>query len=227
MKASQRLLGSLSNAAHRVLEPSLGTISPNPWIPDESIELGLRMIPGPVSPDSEVIFVVVPAHAGLADVSILDVREDASLPISDVAHDSAELASAVREYSGLSSSALSKIFPVSRETYQRWVSGNARPTAHNLRRLHQLADYVSAVSSVTNPRNFLLRPMSASPEGETAYDLLCQGRLAEAWTLLSASRPSQPYVPFKDAEGNRGLRVRGVPRVGLDETPEDEYDDFS
>jgi hypothetical protein len=212
----------------RALEPSLGTISPNPWIADEGIALDLRMIPAPISPDSEVVLVVVPSRPRSADVSFVDWLDKVRETSTPAGEGPAALAWSIRSMSGLSASALSKVFPVARETYQRWISGTARPSEENLRRLHQLSAFILVASRISSdPRTLLLMPITSNADGETIYDWLCQGRLTEAWQVLGHMARREPYSPFDDADGNRGVRVSGITRVGLDETPEEEYDDFS
>ena len=49
--------------------------------------------------------------------------------------ESAAVASDVRDLSGLSAGKLGDIFPIERESYQRWISGKNTPSEGNLERL--------------------------------------------------------------------------------------------
>jgi hypothetical protein len=204
-----------------ILQPALGTVSSSPWIPPECFEVALRMLPGPLSPDSDIIF-VVPHTRAIMDVAVprLDTKE--------VEGDAAQnVATFIRKVSGLSAAALGNVFPVARETFQRWVSGTATPSDDNLRRLNALAAFLAAAAETTSDVRSLLLSQALPESDETVYDWLTQGRLTDAWAVLSGLPSRRPYSSFTDAEGNRAVRVSGATRLGRDEPPDEEYDDFS
>lgn len=89
------------------------------------------------------------------------------------------LADEVRQLSGLSTQALGAIFPVVRESYQRWVSGRTTPSEGDLRRLLALRELFHHLRDrVPNVRNWLFTPIQP---GVTPYDLLKEGRISEVW----------------------------------------------
>lgn len=117
-------------------------------------------------------------------VAVPEVVEDDTSPPSG---SFAEMAMQVKERAGLSDEQLGRIFPVTREQFQRWRTGRAeRPSPAHIRRMASLRDMIAdAETRVDSVRDWLLIPSDeVSP-----YDLLCQARFEEAWNRL-ARRPS-------------------------------------
>jgi transcriptional regulator with XRE-family HTH domain len=221
-------LGFLSQRGHhRVTLELLGTVSANSWIVGEAIEIACRLLPGPVSPDRNVIVarLVVADPGGLDWVDRLFTSEDFTLE-TDIAGVETDIGSipaiaqGVRSMSGLSASDLAKIFPVARESYQRWASGLIEPSHPNLKRLLALQQLLEAVAlRVDNVRTWLLAP---SGESLSPYDLLCRGELSAVWNLIMRLPSRSPYQPYRDAEGEFGFRVRDS--VHSDNAPTEEWE---
>ncbi len=139
---------------------------------------------------------------------------------------SAAAAREVRELSGLPAERLGAIFPVERESFQRWVAGT-NPGRANLERLLALRHFLRALRErVADPKTWLISPLSTL-EDQTPYDVLRTGGLTSLWTEISGLSPSAaPTERFVDAEGNTGLLVRGSLRADDTPTPAEELDDY-
>jgi hypothetical protein len=117
----------------------------------------------------------------------------------------ADVATSIKQVSGLSDSQIAGIFPapVARETFLRWRHGSAeRPTEANLRRLGLLKRLFDDLAErVTQPRTWLLALGESS--GATPYELLRAGRLADVENMVALlPSPAQPEGAI-DAEGHR------------------------
>jgi hypothetical protein len=205
---------------------ALGTISPNPWIAPAAVELGLRMMPGPLSPDREVVYVVVPSgRSGESFVDLLTEEKplERTIPLPAYCVAAREL----RDVSGLSADAIGRLFPVARETVQRWMSGASEPSPHNLRRISALRSIFDDIHSlVGDVRECLLRPIPESSEGETIYDWLSQGRLSDVQSLVASLPNRRPYITYHSPDGDRIVRVTGAIHQSNEPSPETEYEDF-
>lgn len=106
--------------------------------------------------------------------------------VEDLPGSPALVAQEVRALSGLTSEMLGAIFPVARESYQRWISGRSTPATGDVRRLltlrHLFRDLRSRVPDV---RSWLLTPIDhPHSRGSTPYDLLRQGKINDVWDLI-------------------------------------------
>lgn len=121
----------------------------------------------------------------------------------------AELTTQVKERSGLTDEQLGKIFPVTREQFQRWRTGKEdRPSTAHIRRMAALNEMVAdAATRVEIVRDWLLIPSG----GLSPYDLLCQARFEEAWRLLTQS-PSSVASQLRLSEDGAWEQV---PRVAV------------
>lgn len=121
----------------------------------------------------------------------------------------AELATQVKERSGLTDEQLGKIFPVTREQFQRWRTGKEdRPSTAHIRRMAALNEmFADAATRVEIVRDWLLIPSG----GLSPYDLLCQARFEEAWRLLTQS-PSSVASQLRLSEDGAWEQV---PRVAV------------
>jgi hypothetical protein len=121
----------------------------------------------------------------------------------------AELASQAKERSGLTDEQLGKIFPVTREQFQRWRTGKEdRPSTAHIRRMAALNEmFTDAATRVETVRDWLLIPSG----GLSPYDLLCQARFEEVWRLLTQS-PSSVASRLRLAEDGAWEQV---PRVAV------------
>ncbi len=121
----------------------------------------------------------------------------------------AEMATQVKERSGLTDEQLGRIFPVTREQFQRWRTGREdRPSEAHIRRMAALDDLLGDVATrVDSVRDWLLIPSGdASP-----YDLLCQARFEEVWRLVT-ERPSRLSSQLRLSEDGSWEQV---PRVAV------------
>lgn len=122
------------------------------------------------------------AHRGsAASVQVADDPEPSPVQF-------AEMATQVKERSGLTDEQLGRIFPVTREQFQRWRTGREdRPSEGHIRRMAALNELLGDVATrVDSVRDWLLIPSGdISP-----YDLLCQARFEEVWRLVT-ERPSR------------------------------------
>jgi hypothetical protein len=121
----------------------------------------------------------------------------------------AEMAAQVKERSGLTDEQLGRIFPVTREQFQRWRTGREdRPSEAHIRRMAALNELLDDVATrVDSVRDWLLIPSGdISP-----YDLLCQARFEEVWRLVTA-RPSRLASQLRLSEDGSWEQV---PRVAV------------
>jgi transcriptional regulator with XRE-family HTH domain len=225
-------IGYLSHTGHhRVTLEILGTVAATEWITVEAVEVACRLLPGPVSPDRDVIF------ARLVDIGheletdwvgrllheqgfTIETSEDvieghvSSIPL---------IAKRLREISGLNAEQLAAIFPVRRESYQRWVSGAIQPSQHNLERLVALERLFEAAGSrVGDVRLWLHVP---DVEGSTPYDRLRRGQLSAVWSSLMRVAGGRPFDVYKDEAGMFAFRIGDSVHSDNASTPEWEADE--
>ena len=171
-----------------------------------------------------VIAAGVPVRCGFK----LDYESPESIfPFHDVKPESAEVAREVRDLSGISAASLGDLFPVSRETFQRWISGGIIPSQGNLERLLALRHYFREVRNrVQTPKTWLLAPLETVSSGVSPFDLLAVGDLAAAWEALS-SLPAHPRTHRRVAADGTVLTVVEGSLRGRDlPTPADEMGDY-
>jgi len=133
----------------------------------------------------------------------------------------------VRELGGLPAERVAEFFPVSRETFQRWVSGAVRPNTANLERLLRLRHLLQEVTSrVADVRSWLLAPLP-NADGATPSDLLRAGQLTRVWDLLQTVPHRYPNPTYVDGDGHRITQMLHSTRGALNGTREDELDDFA
>jgi len=133
----------------------------------------------------------------------------------------------VRDLSGLSAERVAEFFPVSRETFQRWISGAVHPSTANLERLMRLRYFLQeATNRVPDVRAWLLSPLP-SLDGATPSDLLKQGQLTRVWEHLQVLPHRYPNPSYTDRDGRRITHVLHSTRGILHDTDEDELDDFA
>jgi hypothetical protein len=183
------------------------------------------MMPGPVSADRDIVYVVRPhGRTGASFVELLGEDEPAStqsLPYFTLA------ARDLRDMSGLSADAIGRMFPVARETVQRWISGTSEPSPPNKGRIKALRATLHDMSElVDDVREFLFGPIRGAVEGETVYDWLCQGRLSDVQRLVASLPDARHYDTYLNSEGERVVRVTGAIHQGNEPSPDYEYEDF-
>ncbi|MGO9974514.1 MAG: hypothetical protein ACLP01_17275 [Solirubrobacteraceae bacterium] len=145
----------------------------------------------------------------------------------------AEMASEVKDLSGLTDRQLGQVFPVSREQFQRWRTGREdHPSEAHIRRMAALRELLQdAGSRVDSIREWLLIPQA----GINPYDLLCQARFEEVWMLLTElpSRLRSRVQLGQDGAWEQLPRaaVRGTsepdrsPPIPIDDDDDDDDDD--
>ena len=153
----------------------------------------------------------------------LDVWSDprAALP------ESAIVAAEVRDLSGLSAAKLGKLFPVERETYQRWMAGKMIPSSANLERLLALRHFLRELAHrVQSPKSWLLSPLH-SGSSPTAYEALRRGNLADLWDAI-ADLPSAAFRYTREAADRGTITVIEGSLRGRDyRTSDEELDGYA
>jgi hypothetical protein len=155
-------------------------------------------------------------------VTPVEGQRDPAPPVSE----SAAAAREIRALSGLTAEQLGDLFPVSRESFQRWLTGTP-PNQVNLARLMALRHFLRALSDrVDDPRAWLYAPLGVGPDAITPYDLLRRGQLTTLWEVLADRRSAAKRIAFTDAEGGPGTRLTGALRSKDTRTLEEELDDY-
>ena len=133
------------------------------------------------------------------------------------------LARDVRELSGLTTESLGALFPVARESYQRWVSGKSAPAEHDLRRLLALRHLFAELHGrVANPLHWVLSPKDR--HGQTPYDLLKSGRLTDVWDLVIDLPTAGTHEIARNEAGETILRLTRSARMASSDSRLDEAD---
>lgn len=196
-----------------------GTVSKSPWVTDCTANIAL-----------ETAFRVLRRHQ-LFDGE-RSIRWTTLGPVETVtaaatnAQATIGVAAHVRDLSGLSTERVARFFPVTRETFQRWVGGVVQPGSANLERLLRLQYlFQEARGRVPDVRAWLLAPLSTF-DGATPGDLLEQARLTAVWQELQRIPPRYPNPTYVDREGHRVTQVLHSTRGALRGTAEDELDDL-
>lgn len=146
---------------------------------------------------------------------------------ADPAPKSAVVASEVRDLSGLSAEKLGDIFPIERESYQRWISGKNTPSEGNLERLLALRHYFRAVADrVDSPKAWLLSPLVEGVMSSSPYDLLRSGNFSSAWDALSTLQSRAERHTRRASDGSEAVVIEGSVRGGNAPTSADELDDY-
>lgn len=231
MTAALTAASSLSSGSWRPeYEPQaafryyLGTTAETPWICEQAIELPLRMLPAPVSPDGYVIVcsrwtsdpavsvedVFEVLHTFFADVVLFqgpdpiplgESRDSPTVAAIESAYDPSRdtgsragplvreqpgqaVASWIRDTSDMTASELGALFPVARESYQRWVNGTMEPSPDNLRRLLSLQRLFVAIRRDKGSIRAWLHAPIADGAAQTPYDWLRSGRISAVWNAL-------------------------------------------
>jgi hypothetical protein len=146
---------------------------------------------------------------------------------TDPAPESAAVASEVRDLSGLSAEKLGEIFPIERESYQRWISGKNTPSEGNLERLLALRHYFRAVADrVDSPKAWLLSPLVEGAMSTSPYDLLRSGNLSSAWEALSTLPSRIERHTRRASDGSEAVVIEDSVRGRNAPTTADELDDY-
>lgn len=248
------LQSTLPEAQREAFRVALGTIAPSQWIALSALKVALESLRSyrhdaineqpdlVVSEIDHVLLIQVKrrvrdaAAEMLAKASLLEPSSWVDARVQGAVSEqteagppsaSSQAAHELRELSGLSARQLGEIFPVARESFQRWVSGDLSPSAENLQRLMALRHFLRALADrVPDARAWLLTPLPGTQGNETPLDRLARGDMAQLWRAIAdfPSRSSPEAVI--DAEGDRGVVVRSSLRGTDAPTPEDELDGY-
>jgi hypothetical protein len=182
---------------------------------------GLGEIQNAASLEHDFIFPTRESWSNAIQVIDDDSEEEVS-PAIQAARD-------VRTLSNLSATLLGVLFPVARETYQRWLSGALEPSAANLQRLFALRQLFDTVRDrVGDVRTWLLSPIPQR-EPDTPYDWLRQGRLTAVWEYVQGIARPSPYRLVKTGSGDYAIQVTSPVRgsdVRLEPEDVDEAEDW-
>jgi hypothetical protein len=215
------------------LRPNPDFLDPQP-VEVKSFDGAYHLFVSWLMSDREIEVLAAPALAAVivpekTPVEGLDTDEPAVVPpppppVSEVR----AAASEIREISGLGAEKLGALFPVERESYQRWISGVTEPSAGNLERLYALRHFLRALADrVDNAKHWLLSPLPGSPDGRTAYDTIKAGNLTRLWDAIALLPSRTSSEPILDSDGNYAVRRETSMRAFERPLPEEELDDYS
>jgi hypothetical protein len=141
--------------------------------------------------------------------------------------ESASVAREVRDLSGLSAGKLGDLFPVERESFQRWMSGKLTPSSANLERLLALRHFLRALADrVDDRKSWLLSPLTEGAASPTAYEVLKTGNLRTLWDAI-VDLPSTARRRPREITGEGTVTVVDGSLRGRDHrTSEEELDDY-
>lgn len=170
------------------------------------------------------------------DIVILELGGEANTGVVASSREPAKsiqrsAAAELRELTSLSAAELSALFPVSRETFQRWTSGALMPSTSNLERLLALKHLFQEVRRrVGSTKEWLLTP-AASEDGvyRTPYEVLRGGELGTAWDMLLRHHVSQDKHRIVGTDGTPLTRFEHSLRTADRRSAEEEvsgYDDL-
>lgn len=139
----------------------------------------------------------------------------------------ADLAREVRDLSGLSAARLAELFPVERETYQRWITGSP-PSSANEERLLAIRHFLRELTHrVSNVRTWLLAPLVDGADSPSAFEVLKGGRLAELWDAIADLPSTAGRQTYVASDGSTLTELQGSRRGRDLRTPEEELDDYA
>jgi transcriptional regulator with XRE-family HTH domain len=141
--------------------------------------------------------------------------------------ESALIAREVRDVSGLSAQKLGEIFPVERESYQRWMSGKTVPSADNLERLLALRHFFSELSNrIADAKTWLFAPFAEEGASGSRFDALKAGKLTALWESI-ADLPSKKPRHTREMDDGTVLTVTEGALRGRDiRTSPEELDNY-
>ena len=168
-----------------------GTTTINEWLPAAAQALTLETIHGSLREAYRGADLVMKTASGVLvfEIKLGSIQitaqdlEDEPVPALP---ETALIAKEVRDLSGLSAARLGDIFPIERETFQRWMSGRITPPSANLERLLALRHFLRELANRTeDPKSVLLSPLSEGQPSDTLYGLLKSGNLSAAWGAIA------------------------------------------
>lgn len=176
-------------------------------------------------PRRDPIMAVEAKHAGPTLAVVEDEPEHVAIEPELPA--SASVAREVRDLSGLSAGKLGDLFPVERESFQRWMSGKLTPSSANLERLLALRHFLRALADrVEDRKSWLLSPLTEGAASPTAYELLKTGNLRTLWDSIVNLPSSAKRQPREIPGEGTVTAVVGSLRGRDHRTSEEELDDY-
>lgn len=240
----RHLLRSLTIDERPVVCPSNGTFSfVSPWTPVTTYVVDSHALPSSIftatyQPDLVVLSggsvilcefkVGTPHMSGWTGVIEAAPVADPGLPAEDpVMPESAAIAREVRDLSGLSAEKLGEIFPIERESYQRWISGKNTPSEGNLERLLALRHFFRTVADrVESPKAWLLTPLAEGVMSGSPYDLLRAGDFSSSWDAISRLPSTAKRYSRRARDGSELTVIEGSLRGRNLPTSAEELDDY-
>jgi transcriptional regulator with XRE-family HTH domain len=181
------------------------TTTANEWVPAATHALALETVKWGGRKDYRLVDLIWrDAHnVVLCEIKLggFNVALHENLDAVATLPESALVAKEVRDLTGLSAERLGDIFPVERESYQRWISGKTTPSSANLERLLALRHFARALAArVADSKTWLLSPLPSAGSG-TAYDTLRGGNLNALWDAIGDLPSSAPRYTRQAADG--------------------------
>lgn len=188
-----------------------GTVTASAWVPIATKMLSLEIAATPLRDDYRAVdfvwqtkhgFLISEIKIGSHEAEEVGLVEQTQLP------ESALVAKEVRDLSGLGAQKLGAIFPVERESYQRWISGTIVPSAGNLERLLALRHFLRELANrVEAPKSWLLAPLAEGVSSGTRYEALKAGNLTALWDSI-ADLPSKTKQYTREMPDGTVLTVK-------------------
>lgn len=227
---------------HPALRPCSGTLSfASPWTPVATYAWDANALPPAIYTGYQPDMILINGDSVIlcefklpqfkpstwTDLVGAALAADPAPLTADPTPESAAVASEVRDLSGLSAEKLGDIFPIERESYQRWISGKNTPSEANLERLLALRHYFRAVADrVESPKAWLLSPLVEGAMSGSPYDLLRAGNLSSAWEALSTLPSRVERHTRRASDGSEAVVIEGSVRGRNAPTTADELDDY-
>lgn len=226
------VLGDVVVDGDNLLDWGFGTVPGGAWS-SPSYGLCLQALGATIGARPYGLETVV-VDSGRWPIYVLQVRTPVHEPVVPTpksrrtGSEAASIASEVRVISGLSVRKLAEIFPVERESFQRWLSGEQTPSSANLERLLALRHFLQALAQrVGDPKSWLLAPLYGEQAAPSAYDVLRSGNLTDLWAAISALPGNAPRRTYLSEEGGFATVVEGSLRGRDYRASEEELDDYA
>jgi transcriptional regulator with XRE-family HTH domain len=230
----RRLLGAIETLAGEVYLYGGGTATINEWVPVETNLLVLETVNNRLLDNYRAVDFFRRSNEGLITVEIklsnvrsnavvVEEEQDASIALPE----SALIAKEVRDLSGLSAERLGEIFPVERESFQRWLSGRTTPSPANLERLLTLRHFLRELANrVESAQSWLLTPLVEGTSSATPHEMLKAGNVADLWDAVADLPSKARRYTQRAADGSLLTVTEGSLRGRDNRTNEEELDDY-
>jgi hypothetical protein len=244
------------NKYERLMLFCSGTIVslPSYWVTGDIVIIGFNYYPAPVSVDPEFAVGLWPGwhtvdvNAVVQMIGAQSIRLGGALRLESPRPTPALQMDALRiratesgptlgmrvardvlSLSGLSAQRVGELFPVERETYQRWLSGQiGSPSDSNLERLLSLRTLFDELSGrVTSVKEWLLTSQGGSHGEVTPYSLLRQGRLDAVRSLVVNLPTSTTDSAFVASDSRGAVKIEHAVHVQNSPTTDSELDEMA